>query len=1745
MALALAQQALRADGRDEEAITVNQRALIDKILARYSAEFTVFRELLQNADDAGASECELRFSTGTASLTGPDASVPLTQWVFRNNGKPFSGDDWHRLRRIAEGNPDPERIGAFGVGFYSLFSVCEEPIVASGDQLLGFFWKGDALYTRRANAPPAEPSSNGAPWTTFFMSLREPTPFPESPLALCRFLATSLTFTAGVRKVALYLDDVPLVQLEKTVGQPGPMAVSRHLDTRSPGRLFTAGAVDITPVRIHATVSQLVLAEAAAEAAKERPSFGQSIVSAFKSGAGLSAMLASAIGIRPQKTHVEADAPTEPQEASLHMRVARVPLRVSADAAFSREIERSTKKRLPHTAPLQIVFGGKDELKDDGALANRVFRGIAPRLEEQGRVFIGFRTHQTTAFSGHLAARFIPTVERESLDLVDRYCARWNTELLAMGAYLARAIYEAEISALGTQWESLGHSQDVEAEKQRLFDAALYTMRFFSFLPSSPATRVCTTLEDRFFACCSRPCISLLSTTGVRSSDSVRLPSAMLAGFVRDIPVIPPAHLESAEVFITQLRTRHMLRDISMDDVFTELGKRTLSVDEMVACLSWWLLVAGHPSYDPSLLSKLVRSASVQLGEGDETRVQALSDVKRVLNTNKVPSHVVMPPTCLVHHVSRRLNLSELSAVFGWPELTIPEWLEYVVSLDSSPAQSVADAHGLTKSPQNAERVLSTLAWAWGGLQAAQKKQVGDILAPVPCIPTRAGMRRPGEAYFESVSLFPDLAVVKLSQPVKGSMEKLLDALHVRRHVDLQIIFDRLVLAGDWSHMDLVDYLARTRTLLSKDEMDRLSRTPMLLDTAGSRVLPSSLYEPKEELKTLGLPTLAWERQWSSTSSEANLLFELGLRRRPPLSLLLERASAETKDPVLRDAALSYLLNEFDMYAGAYSRRSADKYAFVPSRGDEPLMPPSATFTDHSVAVMGWPIANVSPAAALKLQLRPHPSPAQLFERLTAAPPTDQDTARKTFSFLSTVGDLGDTIYAKLKSAPIIPVNGTMHAPRDCYFMPPEDRRPPQFGDVFTYIDFGPAAAHFLRRCGVSDEPAVEELARKIVADPARIYTACGGTEAYLSVLRRIAAELSSIPRDVRNAMQRSAWLVGVQHQRAGEAESDSPSTQAYALKKPSEICRVDDSNAHMLFAPHVYVTPLDDLLEEQLYAPLGSPTLSSLVNESFSVAGRAVDTPKAAAVLETVLERTPLFLFEKMAASRGEVAHDMDWLRRSLKVTEVGGGGLQLTRTLHYAGREFKDTQHCSAMALTQWGTLHLHIAQNLELDWFEVAQALCKHLLTRQRLQEVLLYMTLLSSPLASLKRKGFNVDKILAQHARAKEPLPVAQIEQEDTVLEGLPGGMPSARPPPEAPRPQAEDPLPGWSRQLLDMFPDADPAYVNGLLRSFSDAHVERAGNKMLEGYPKRATATIEQAPPPPKVEAPPPPNMEETTPLQPKVERAPEKPGTPSGDAFPHLPMEKFRRHSLQNSSRGLLQQLKSRWSRPSSLADGTSSIQRPPQGVAGGPGTSVTTHTQGDTSDAAPEAIQRHVRNAIQAARPDASSVIQSRAQPTEVREASSNYCDVTGINTDLRLAGYISGTKVYVSPELDGNATLANNGAAIQRLIEHVYHPVGRIFGVDLRSLSVFCDVSGPSIAFNRGGSIFLNLRYYLAWHDADVKNGRLSTPLVSVYFTLAHELAHNLVAAHNAEHEFYFSSIAEQYFLSLATYISRAGST
>ena len=83
---------------------VNQRALIDKVLARYSGEFTVFRELLQNSDDASSSAVEIHFDTQAyldSNSRNGEASTSTTSGVSINDGAVSASSNEH-LKKVPD-----------------------------------------------------------------------------------------------------------------------------------------------------------------------------------------------------------------------------------------------------------------------------------------------------------------------------------------------------------------------------------------------------------------------------------------------------------------------------------------------------------------------------------------------------------------------------------------------------------------------------------------------------------------------------------------------------------------------------------------------------------------------------------------------------------------------------------------------------------------------------------------------------------------------------------------------------------------------------------------------------------------------------------------------------------------------------------------------------------------------------------------------------------------------------------------------------------------------------------------------------------------------------------------------------------------------------------------------------------------------------------------------------------------------------------------------------------------------------------------------------------------------------------------------------------------------------------------------------------------------------------------------------------------------------------------------------------
>lgn len=180
--------------------------------------------------------------------------------------------------------------------------------------------------------------------------------------------------------------------------------------------------------------------------------------------------------------------------------------------------------------------------------------------------------------------------------------------------------------------------------------------------------------------------------------------------------------------------------------------------------------------------------------------------------------------------------------------------------------------------------------------------------------------------------------------------------------------------------------------------------------------------------------------------------------------------------------------------------------------------------------------------------------------------------------------------------------------------------------------------------------------------------------------------------------------------------------------------------------------------------------------------------------------------------------------------------------------------------------------------------------------------------------------------------------------------------------------------------------------------------------------------------------------------------------------------------------------------------------------------------------------IAANIAMAVDACKQENSQQVRARENMQMVKETlNEGYCDGSGEAIDLIFIGDMGGVKVYVSRDVpDAKSLMSTKSETIARFI-YVIRPLCEVYRLSASSIHIYYDSEGPRIAFNRNASLFLNLRYFEAWHDPAVQTGELTDAYISWYFTLAHEIAHNLVGPHNSEHEFYLSALSEAYLPSL----------
>ena len=1711
--------ALRAktlgSGTDEEAVTVNTRALIDKVLARYSGEWTVLRELLQNAADASATKVVIKFET-IPSATHPlpsDTSASsrlkqvvqhhtLRRLVVSNNGHTFTEHDWTRLKRIAEGNPDETKIGAFGVGFYSTFADCDEPFVQSGKEAMAFFWKANSLFTRRLQLTGSDASQD----TTFVLNYRDATSTVPALLEIAQFLSSSLTFV-GIERLELWLDEWKILQLSKKTSPSQDVPIPSEIETKTSEGLMRVQKVTREISQIDGEWMRIVTWR------KPRPQgtrlHEQDNAPSLRKFFSRLAGGPTTEDLRINQTDISSSEQDTAQieSTSIFLHATNATLRTFPTTKFAAELERATKKPPPKTTYLAIMTSPFiDSEANIKSGTSSVFATVLP--SKSGRIFIGFPTHQTTGLSAHISApSVIPTVERESIDLNARYVKSWNLELLRAAGVVCRIAWISEMSQLK---EKISRST-AGKKKIRLDDISPFlpegiaTANSYTFRESTPAAQIGQILEDAFWTCSKKASIDVLSSSGILPTHEVRVAPKDLS-FMEGIPILPDQLVSGAKVFVDKLVDFGLVTEVTVSDISKALEAMPLNSSQVGEFLTWLTTQRRTEKLDPStvrnLLSVAVAHESSKNGEAE--KLLLLGSMQYFLNASKISTDMPVPETVMPFKFTKSIAKKDLEDL-GWQELQIVPWLRWL--LENAGNKNVLSAsQSMLADAAFSTQVLAVVSKQYDSLSQSSRATLIDTISKAAVIPTKLGMRKPSEAYFPNVKLFDDLPTVSGLSNVK---DKFLALLGVRKTVELGMVFDRLLskkednaLNGQEkhraNHVDLIQYLVSVREDIPGADIQKLKSTPICFKEtnlatkadAMKRYRVSELFEPRPVFRELGLPILSWPGLYRGGSPEGKFLAMLGLRNAPTVAELVDimAHAGDVGDAALREKAMNYFLSNHHANGYALADYSKITRRFLPLENDSKrLSTPSQCFCDGGAALLGFDILKAElQQHATRFGVRTHPQLDLCIDVLVQKPPPTYREAKAIFGyFAGRLNEVQGPLLTRLSTTRFIPITSRdakesgkpkYVAPQEC-FLGDSDT----FGDIFSYVDFGQEANTFLLRCGSKLEPTKVEIAQLLVREPARISSTFGNAEKYLALLRTLADSLATLKKnkqlfaDMKRApfLLASKELAGAPIKHGAKSptkvediddleEDDVRSIREWQLTTASDAIVVDDYMNYRLFKNSILAAPQEEQLED-FYIALGSPLLSSLVEEAAKHGPRASDQQPAKKLQKVIFERAQLFLHDQPIDT---VKHDTRWLERNLQVQLVSS--ISLRRSLK--DRNISHVEKRSAV-VTQTNREYTLWITGEKPDFYQVSQALVHLLLLRPKLHSALTLEMLLKTDLLDLRTRGFNVARILRQkaaEARLAESRRQQALEEEQNRIK-----------------------------------------------------EQEQAWGKTQADGPNNKSA---QKPQPPG-------GFPET----------PDRASTPDG---PERGLQQQPRGLLSNISRQLGIRDKSRQLQsmlgsanqtPTVASEGEE--DPPPPYSNGGAQKNLKPNTV-----TAPHQLRENLLSAVKKARPNNSTSIFSRGETNTVSETQS-YCDERPAHDLTCIAELQHGIQMFLSPSSTPNSSnfLTTHSAGLSSFAS-LLNSVCTIFSLDPRVINVFFEPHGKTIAFNRAGSIFCNYLYFQSLHEASIARGQGMADAIVYWFVIyCHELAHNLVADHSSNHSFYTEGFVAQYFGKVVEVLAR----
>lgn len=694
---------------------------------------------------------------------------------------------------------------------------------------------------------------------------------------------------------------------------------------------------------------------------------------------------------------------------------------------------------------------------------------------------------------------------------------------------------------------------------------------------------------------------------------------------------------------------------------------------------------------------------------------------------------------------------------------------------------------------------------------------------------------------------------------------------------------------------------------------------------------------------------------------------------------------------------------------------------------------------------------------------------AECVNRLLASPPRDDSGATNLFSYFATrVTELGDISLSKLRNAPIVPVTRTKTSRTAdkststlTYISPSRAYlgKSTAYGDIFDFVDFGTDANTFLMRCGAKVEPTKVEVAHMACSEPARLLSVMQSPEKYLDLLKSLAEASTTLHRD------KDLWRkMRTAPFLLGYKELSAPKTKLDDFEEDDAPIR------EYKLGPASQVVVLDDIISYRLFKDQLICAPEEEILEEFYM---ALGAQKLSALVSEDIRIGPHSSSQAKALA----------LRKHV---------IERSKIFLHEYRTYRrDTIKHDSKWLDK--NLKVEVVRTVALrrSLKGQTQSHTEKRSAASALQNGAWILYVVDETKPDMFQVGQAICQMLLTRSNQQAYLFFEPFLTLD--LYGL-----RAR---------------GYNVDRILRAKAAEARIAEEERRQAMEEEQQRLKEKEQQWSEeaKAAEAAREIA----------------ITPQQPP---APTMPG--SWDSSED---SKITQNEPPRRNRGLFSNLTRRLGFDA-LEQEKENAQKqlekfldkaPEAGPSAPSGPSGQQTGKDDGRVTNPAVVQQNLLNAVNATRAHGSNSVFSEPTVNEVKEQAT-YCDKTSAQNITFAAEASNGMKVYVSRDMKEDAAkfLSANLGPINAFASLLFD-VGSIYSLSPKVLHIFYDDAGGTIAFNTGGSIFCNLRFFLQLHARQIEGPRQGEGKAEAgtwwWVVLAHELAHNLVSTHDADHSYY----------------------